>query len=239
MAATTSSSSSRALSCFSARPRVGAAARRCGRGRRGTRTPPRAPSPRSPLTAAAGGRHHDDDGRCDVDTLSPSLARPRACARPRVAAPSSSATSARRWRWSFRRGARRSGAARAPRRLAARRRALALARRLDGEEALASLALAPGREIPVEIELGKVWGIPVPQVTSRRLARANARGVSPVGVSLAAAREGTRAHARRLLGRGPPACAVSSKGTRRTSRRIAASTRSCCRRSIASCGASP
>jgi V/A-type H+-transporting ATPase subunit D len=68
-------------------------------------------------------------------------------------------------------------------------RALALARAVDGEESLASLALAAGRpgDIPLEIELRKVWGIPVPEVRAPRLARAiDARGVSPVGVGLAA-----------------------------------------------------
>jgi V/A-type H+-transporting ATPase subunit D len=66
-------------------------------------------------------------------------------------------------------------------------RALALARGLDGEGALASLALAAGRDIPLAIELRKVWGIPVPEISAPRLVRTlDARGVSPVGVSLGA-----------------------------------------------------
>lgn len=66
-------------------------------------------------------------------------------------------------------------------------RALALARALDGEEALASLALAAGRDVPLEIEVKKVWGIPVPEVSAPRLARAiDARGVAAAGVGLTA-----------------------------------------------------
>jgi V/A-type H+-transporting ATPase subunit D len=73
-------------------------------------------------------------------------------------------------------------------------RALALARALEGEEALASLALAGAREIPVEIERKKIWGIPTPEVTGPRLLRApDARGASPGGFSLGAA-EAARSH---------------------------------------------
>jgi len=73
-------------------------------------------------------------------------------------------------------------------------RALALARALEGEEALASLALAGAREIPVEIERKKIWGIPTPEVTGPRLLRSpDARGASPVGFSLGAA-EAARSH---------------------------------------------
>lgn len=72
-------------------------------------------------------------------------------------------------------------------------RALALARALDGEESLASLALAAGRDVPLEMDVHKVWGIPVPEVRAPRLARAiDARGVSPVGVGLAAHAAATR-----------------------------------------------
>jgi V/A-type H+-transporting ATPase subunit D len=72
-------------------------------------------------------------------------------------------------------------------------RALALARGLEGEPGLASLALAAARDIPVEIELHKVWGIPVPGIAAPRLVRAvDARGVSPLGVGLAPHAAATR-----------------------------------------------
>ncbi len=64
-------------------------------------------------------------------------------------------------------------------------RALALARALEGEEALASLALAGARDVPIEIEMRKVWGVPVPEVRAPRLVRAvDARGASPLGSEL-------------------------------------------------------
>lgn len=73
-------------------------------------------------------------------------------------------------------------------------RALTLARALEGEEALASLALAAAREIPVEIERRKVWGVPTPEVRGPRLLRScDARGASPHSVNLGAA-EAARAH---------------------------------------------
>jgi V/A-type H+-transporting ATPase subunit D len=73
-------------------------------------------------------------------------------------------------------------------------KALTVARALEGEEALASLALAGAREIPVEIERRRVWGIPTPEVSGPRLLRAaDARGVPPQGFSLGAA-EAARAH---------------------------------------------
>ena len=73
-------------------------------------------------------------------------------------------------------------------------KALTLARALEGEEVLVSLALAGAREIPVEIERLKVWGIPTPEVTGPRLLRSpDARGASPRGFSLGAA-EAARAH---------------------------------------------
>ena len=73
-------------------------------------------------------------------------------------------------------------------------RALTLARALEGEEVLVSLALAGAREIPVEIERRKVWGIPTPEVSGPRLLRSpDARGASPQGFSLGAA-EAARAH---------------------------------------------
>jgi V/A-type H+-transporting ATPase subunit D len=67
-------------------------------------------------------------------------------------------------------------------------KAVTLARAIDGEEVLASLALAGAREIPVEIERQKVWGIPTPEVSGPRLLRApDARGASPTGFGLGAA----------------------------------------------------
>ena len=73
-------------------------------------------------------------------------------------------------------------------------RALTLARGLNGEEALVSLALAATREIPLAIEPRKVWGIPTPEVKGPQLVRAiDARGASPVGWGLAAA-EAARRH---------------------------------------------
>jgi V/A-type H+-transporting ATPase subunit D len=73
-------------------------------------------------------------------------------------------------------------------------RSLTLARALEGEEALVSLAFVGAREIPVEIERQKVWGIPTPEVTGPRLLRSpDARGASPHGFSLGAA-EAARAH---------------------------------------------
>lgn len=73
-------------------------------------------------------------------------------------------------------------------------RALMLARALEGEETLASLALAAAREIPVEIEQRKVWGIPTPEVRGPRLLRSpDARGASPLGWGFGAA-EAARRH---------------------------------------------
>lgn len=73
-------------------------------------------------------------------------------------------------------------------------KALTLARAFEGEEALVSLALVSTREIPVEIEPQKVWGIPTPEVAAPRLLRSpDARGASPLGFSLGAA-EAARAH---------------------------------------------
>jgi V/A-type H+/Na+-transporting ATPase subunit D len=73
-------------------------------------------------------------------------------------------------------------------------KALTLARALDGEEVLLSLALAGAREIPVEIERRKIWGIPTPEVSGPRLLRsADARGASPQSFTLGAA-EAARAH---------------------------------------------
>jgi V/A-type H+-transporting ATPase subunit D len=58
-------------------------------------------------------------------------------------------------------------------------RALALAEALEGEGAIASLALAAGREVPVQVTRRRVWGVPTPQVTAPALVRpADARGAS-------------------------------------------------------------
>jgi V/A-type H+-transporting ATPase subunit D len=106
-------------------------------------------------------------------------------------------------------------------------RHLALARALDGEETLASLALVAGREVPLEIDVKKVWGIPVPEVRAPRLARAiDARGVAPAGVGLVAHAAATRHEEslELLLG----VCSVEvrlrrlGEELRKTSRRIAA-----------------
>jgi V/A-type H+/Na+-transporting ATPase subunit D len=106
-------------------------------------------------------------------------------------------------------------------------KALALARALDGEEALASLALSAAREVPLEIELRRVWGIPVPHVHAPRLTRGpDARGVSPLELSLAAD-TAARRHEETLevlLGVCSAEVRLRRLGdeTRKTSRRIAA-----------------
>lgn len=72
-------------------------------------------------------------------------------------------------------------------------RALTLARALEGDETLASLALAAAREIPVEIEQRKVWGVPTPEVRGPRLLRSpDARGSSPLAWGLGAAETARR-----------------------------------------------
>lgn len=89
-------------------------------------------------------------------------------------------------------------------------RALTLARALQGDETLASLALAAAREIPLTIERRKVWGIPSPEVKGPQLVRASdARGASPVGWGLAAA-EAARRHEEAL----ETLIAISSQETR-------------------------
>lgn len=73
-------------------------------------------------------------------------------------------------------------------------RALTIARALEGEQALESLALAAARDIPVEVRHRRVWGVPVPRVSSPRLSRASdARGASPVSWGLSAS-EAARRH---------------------------------------------
>lgn len=73
-------------------------------------------------------------------------------------------------------------------------RALTIARALDGERALESLALAAARDVPVEVGHRRVWGVPVPRVSAPRLSRAaDARGSSPLSWGLSAA-EAARRH---------------------------------------------
>jgi V/A-type H+-transporting ATPase subunit D len=73
-------------------------------------------------------------------------------------------------------------------------RALALSRGLDGEELLESLAASAAREVPVEVETRKVWGVPVHRVSGPRLRReAAARGASPASWGLTAG-EAARRH---------------------------------------------
>jgi V/A-type H+-transporting ATPase subunit D len=67
-------------------------------------------------------------------------------------------------------------------------RALALARAIEGEETLASLALATHRDALVDVEMKKVWGVPIPEVSGPPLARAaDARGASPLDLGFGAA----------------------------------------------------
>lgn len=51
-------------------------------------------------------------------------------------------------------------------------KALELARALDGEGWLASLALPAGRAVPLDVTVRRVWGVPTPSVQSPPLARA-------------------------------------------------------------------
>jgi V/A-type H+-transporting ATPase subunit D len=62
---------------------------------------------------------------------------------------------------------------------------LNLARAREGSEALVSAGLASQRSISLQITERQVWGIPVPQIASRDLARSpDARGYSFWGTSL-------------------------------------------------------
>ena len=71
---------------------------------------------------------------------------------------------------------------------------LELARALDGDPALESLAMAAGREIPLQVSLRRVWGVPTPSVTAPILQRAaDERGTSPTGWGPTGA-EAARAH---------------------------------------------
>jgi V/A-type H+-transporting ATPase subunit D len=63
-------------------------------------------------------------------------------------------------------------------------RSLAVARALDGEAALASLAAAARREIPVDVAVRRVWGVATASVTAPALVRAgDLRGASPASWS--------------------------------------------------------
>jgi V/A-type H+/Na+-transporting ATPase subunit D len=64
-------------------------------------------------------------------------------------------------------------------------KALGLARALDGQEALESLAHAAAREIPVQVAVRRVWGVPTPTVSAPPLVRAaDRRGTSPASWGL-------------------------------------------------------
>jgi len=77
-------------------------------------------------------------------------------------------------------------------------KALGLARALDGEAALESLALAAGREVPIQVSVRRVWGVPTPSVSSPPLARpADGRGTSATSWGPAGA-EAARRHEKAL-----------------------------------------
>jgi len=59
-------------------------------------------------------------------------------------------------------------------------KALALSKALDGQEALESLASVAARDVPVQVTVRRVWGVPTPAVSAPPLARAaDRRGSSP------------------------------------------------------------
>jgi V/A-type H+-transporting ATPase subunit D len=67
-------------------------------------------------------------------------------------------------------------------------RALGLARALDGSEGLESLAPAAAREIPLDVAVRRVWGVPTPSVSAPPLVRAaDERGTSVTSWGLSAA----------------------------------------------------
>jgi V/A-type H+-transporting ATPase subunit D len=73
-------------------------------------------------------------------------------------------------------------------------KALGLARALDGEAALESLACAAGREVPIQVSVRRVWGVPTPTVAAPPLARAaDGRGSSATSWGPAGA-EAARRH---------------------------------------------
>ncbi len=80
------------------------------------------------------------------------------------------------------------GRARLDEALRAAVKALELARALDGDEVLASLAVPAARAVPVAVTARRVWGVPTPAVRSPPLARAaDRRGTSPTSWGLAGA----------------------------------------------------
>lgn len=86
------------------------------------------------------------------------------------------------------------GRARLDETLRAAVKALGLAKALDGQEQLESLAAVAGREVPVQVTVRRVWGVPTPSVTSPPLARtADRRGSSPTSWGLSGA-EAARRH---------------------------------------------
>jgi H(+)-transporting ATP synthase subunit D len=73
-------------------------------------------------------------------------------------------------------------------------KALALARALDGDGPLESLATVAGREIPLHVQVRRVWGVPTPSVSAPLLQRsADERGSSPTGWGITAT-EAARLH---------------------------------------------
>jgi V/A-type H+-transporting ATPase subunit D len=73
-------------------------------------------------------------------------------------------------------------------------KALGLAKALDGQEALESLALAAAHEVPVQVAVRRVWGVATPAVTGPPIVRAaDRRGTSPTSWGLAGV-EAARSH---------------------------------------------
>ncbi|WP_243337245.1 V-type ATP synthase subunit D [Anaeromyxobacter soli] len=73
-------------------------------------------------------------------------------------------------------------------------KALGISRALDGEEALESLALTAAREVPLQVSVRRVWGVPTPSVSAPPLVRAaDERGSVPTSWGLAGA-EAARRH---------------------------------------------
>jgi V/A-type H+-transporting ATPase subunit D len=67
-------------------------------------------------------------------------------------------------------------------------RALAIARAIEGDAQVSSLALGAGRDIPIEVKLRSVWGVAVPAISAPRLVRtADARGASALSWGLVSA----------------------------------------------------
>lgn len=61
---------------------------------------------------------------------------------------------------------------------------LIMAKAVDGVEALRSVAMAAHRDIQLDVELKKVWGVDVPEVKGKNILRGSmSRGYSPTGVS--------------------------------------------------------